>query len=268
MKLVSFAVISILAITVSAQIPTRLFSFKYALQRDQSQIHDKIEKLEEDYIAQQDLVIELGGLEKLEQEERKYKSMIDDIEKELKSGDLSGAEELEMEKDYEEIKKKWKKANLALVTKKNKLTAAADERDDTEIKLFILEENQERRMEQDAHSRGQTKASPGPSSPRDILTKQIAEAYQDAADLFDANADIRKGIYELYSIKERAKDPKKGLELGQIRCKFVDSYNKLYDEMVVVERRCAHAKGLQEDLGWKSLSLQFGEAFQLLWYGH
>ncbi|KAH9245236.1 hypothetical protein BASA81_017286 [Batrachochytrium salamandrivorans] len=155
MKLVSFAVISILAITVSAQIPTRLFSFKYALQRDQSQIHDKIEKLEEDYIAQQDLVIELGGLEKLEQEERKYKSMIDDIEKELKSGDLSGAEELEMEKDYEEIKKKWKKANLALVTKKNKLTAAADERDDTEIKIFILKENIELQLEQDDKDQGQ-----------------------------------------------------------------------------------------------------------------
>ncbi|KAH6567527.1 hypothetical protein BASA62_006060 [Batrachochytrium salamandrivorans] len=206
MKLVSFAVISILAITVSAQIPTRLFSFKYALQRDQSQIHDKIEKLEEDYIAQQDLVIELGGLEKLEQEERKYKSMIDDIEKELKSGDLSGAEELEMEKDYEEIKKKWKKANLALI-------------------------------------RGQIEASPGSSSHREILTKQIAEAYQDAADLLAANADIKKGISELDNVIDRTKDPKKGLELSQTRNKFVDSYNKLYDEMVVVERRCAHAKG-------------------------
>ncbi|KAH6589795.1 hypothetical protein BASA50_009765 [Batrachochytrium salamandrivorans] len=111
MKLISFAVISLLAITVSAH----------------------------------------PGL--AEQEEQEIRSVMKTIEKQLKKKDLSEDERWDLQNHYAGSVDDLKKAESALIPKKQQLEEAGDNAIVCEVKINILEENLERKTEQDAKSK-------------------------------------------------------------------------------------------------------------------
>ncbi|KAH9244507.1 hypothetical protein BASA81_018086 [Batrachochytrium salamandrivorans] len=80
MRLISFAVISLLAITVSAQPPL-------STSADKSVIEQKIQDLWAVYPAQHELVLKLEEPGKAEQEEQVIRSVMKDIEEQLQRKD-------------------------------------------------------------------------------------------------------------------------------------------------------------------------------------
>ncbi|KAH6588919.1 hypothetical protein BASA50_010406 [Batrachochytrium salamandrivorans] len=175
MKLISFAVISLLAITVSAHPPPSTSAANDAPQCDTDVITQKIRELTAVQQAQQELITKLKVPGKAEQEEQAIKS----------------------------------KAESAQIPKKKQLDEAGEQRYCIEVKLNILEENLERKTEQDAKSKSKTEVSPGSSSHRDILQNQIDETFHDASDLSAANHGIKEGVDKLNDVIKRMKDSKK-----------------------------------------------------------
>ncbi|KAH9250021.1 hypothetical protein BASA81_012214 [Batrachochytrium salamandrivorans] len=166
MRLISFAVISLLAITVSAQPPL-------STSADKDVITHKIQELWAAHQEQHKVVLKLEEPGKAEQEEQA-----------IKPG---------LEKHYAESVDDLEKAEDAVTAKQEQLDEAIDQRYDMEVKLNILEENLERKTEQDAKDKGKTGASPSLSPHRDILQEQMNEASQDADDLLIVYSDIEKG---------------------------------------------------------------------------
>ncbi|KAH9263717.1 hypothetical protein BASA83_012866 [Batrachochytrium salamandrivorans] len=187
MKLISFAVISLLAITVSAHPGLGTSATNDAPQCDTDVITQKIRELTAVQQAQQELITKLKVPGKAEQEEQAIKSVMKTIEKELKRKDLSEDERLDLQNHYAESVDDLKKAESAQIPKKKQLDEAGEQRYCIEVKLNILEENLERKTEQDAKSKSKTEVSPGSSSHRDILQNQIDETFHDASDLSAAN---------------------------------------------------------------------------------
>ncbi|KAH6567521.1 hypothetical protein BASA50_004351 [Batrachochytrium salamandrivorans] len=265
MKLISFAVISLLTITVSAQILPGTSAAKYALQSDQNLIHDKIRELTESCQIQQELVLKLRKPGKVEEKERETRLQMEKLEKEFETSDLSGVEETRIQRQYSIALHDSKEAQAALVAKKEKLKEAMEQRSYMKIKISILEENIEQKEEQDAKSKGPIGASPGSSPHRKILERQIDEVCRNAADLFDANKDANEILSKLDSVIDKTKDPKKELELSQTRNKLVNPYNKLLEEFWFVQSKCARAKELQMNFDWQPQSSGVGGVVQSLW---
>ncbi|KAH6601364.1 hypothetical protein BASA61_001996 [Batrachochytrium salamandrivorans] len=209
MKLISFAVISLLAITVSAHPPPSTSAANDAPQCDTDVITQKIRELTAVQQAQQELITKLKVPGKAEQEEQAIKSVMKTIEKELKRKDLSEDERLDLQNHYAESVDDLKKAESAQIPKKKQLDEAGEQRYCIEVKLNILEENLERKTEQDAKSKSKTEVSPGSSSHRDILQNQIDETFHDASDLSAANHGIKEGVDKLNDVIKRMKDSKK-----------------------------------------------------------
>ncbi|KAH9263549.1 hypothetical protein BASA83_013071 [Batrachochytrium salamandrivorans] len=227
MKLISFAVISLLAITVSAHKPKRSSSVKYARQHDQDLVQEKIQELTEAY-QQQEVIFNIGGLEEMEQEEL-------------------GAR----------IGRKYD----ALILKQRQLKDVKQQRDNTEIKLFTLNENQKQMDEYNSENRDQMQVSPGTCYNKKILEKQSIEACRDAENLLAASFDIENDISKLTEIMFKSKGPEESV-FGQTREEFVDSRNKHVDKMEFMQRYCTHTKELQITLGWQPLSSRVGEVFK------
>ncbi|KAH6567739.1 hypothetical protein BASA50_002835 [Batrachochytrium salamandrivorans] len=252
MKLISFAVISLLAITVSAQTHPSTSTATDAPQCDKDVITHKTQELKASYQEQHKLVLKLETPGKAEREEQEIKSVMKTIEEQLKRKDLSRGERSSLEKHYAESANDLEKAESALVAKKEDLGKAREQRYRVWIKLNILNENLERKTEQDAKSKSKTGASPGSNPHRDILQKQIDETCPNAEDLFATYNDLDEGIFKLYDVKTRAKNPKKQLELSKTRDKFVGSSDKLAREFGFAQCKCDHAKKFQVEFGWQS----------------
>ncbi|KAH6590601.1 hypothetical protein BASA50_009250 [Batrachochytrium salamandrivorans] len=185
MKLISFAVVSLLAITVSAHKPKRPFSFKYARQHNQDVVEVKIEKLEEDYRAKQEAILKLEGLKDAEYKERTTKSIMEKLEKELKNDSLSEDKKSYLMRQSNFAFENWKCARDSLVVKQGNLIKAMEERNYVEMGLSILKENIERQPDPDPNDESQDLmgASYDSNLPREILAEQIGEFFQDSADL-------------------------------------------------------------------------------------
>ncbi|KAH9264632.1 hypothetical protein BASA83_011884 [Batrachochytrium salamandrivorans] len=106
MRLISFAVISLLAITVSAQPPPNTFAADDAPQCDKDVIMHKIRELATAHKAQQELIKTLENPGKAEQEEQIIKSVMKEIEEQLKRTDL--LEENLALKEEQDVKDKSK----------------------------------------------------------------------------------------------------------------------------------------------------------------
>ncbi|KAH6566558.1 hypothetical protein BASA50_008864 [Batrachochytrium salamandrivorans] len=262
MKLISFAVISLLTITVSAQILPGTSAAKYALQSDQNVIHDKIRELTTIEQEQEKLVLELGKSANVERWEKKARLVMERLVKVLKDDSLSEVDKSKVKQLHADAAEDWSEANAALVAKKKELKEATKQLDCMKMKIFILNENIELQLEQDARSKGPIEASPGSNPHREILEEQADEAYQDFSDLSDVNKNIREGLSKLDSVIDRTEDPKKELELLDTWNKFRIPSNKLLDETKLVKCKCIHAREFQTELGWQSLSSQVWGAFK------
>ncbi|KAH6589556.1 hypothetical protein BASA50_009967 [Batrachochytrium salamandrivorans] len=264
MKLISFAVITLLAITVSAHLPLSTSATNDAPQCDKDVIEHKIEELWAVYPAQKELIKTLENPGKAEREERAIKSVMETIEEQLKRTDLPERERLSLEGHYAGSVDDLKKAESALVAKKQQLDEAKKKRDCMNMKILILDENLEQKEEQDAKSKGRVETSPGPNPHRKILEEQIDETCPNANSLFAIHNDINEGISKLYYMIKRTKDPKIG-KVSKTRNKFMGIRDKLVIEFIFARYKCIHAKELQEEFGWRSLNSLALEVVQSVW---
>ncbi|KAH9264202.1 hypothetical protein BASA83_012342 [Batrachochytrium salamandrivorans] len=230
MKLISFAVITLLAITVSAQILPSTSATNDAPQCDKDVIKHKILELTAAHKAQQELIKTLEEPGKAEREEQEIK-----------------------------------KAQSALVAKNEDLIKVMEQCYDTVIKINILEENLALKAEQDAKSKGRMETSPSSNPHRDILQKQIDEDCPNADSLFAVYDDIDEGASKLDDMIDKAKNPKKQLELIQSRNKVVEASNELAREIEFMRYKCIHAKEMQEEFGWQSLNSLTWGVVQSVW---
>ncbi|KAH6565901.1 hypothetical protein BASA50_006148 [Batrachochytrium salamandrivorans] len=266
MRLISFAVISLLAITVSAYPGLGTFATNDAPQCDKDVIMHKILELTAAHQEQQELIKTLEEPGKAEREEQTIRLVMKTIEKELERTDLPEYERPGLEKHYAGSVDDLKKAESALVAKKEELKEATQGYSCINIKILILEENLKQKEEQDAKSKSKTGASPSSSPHRDILQKQIDETCPNVDDLLAIYSYINEGISKLDGmIKKRAKNSKKRLELVQPRNKFMGSSNKLASKFGFVRCECDHAKELQAEFGWQLQSSLTWGVVQSVW---
>ncbi|KAH6576954.1 hypothetical protein BASA60_004297 [Batrachochytrium salamandrivorans] len=246
MKLISFAVISLLAITVSAHPGLGTSATNDAPQCDKDVIMQKIQELTAAHKTQQELITKLEEPGKAEREEQEIRSVMKTIEKELERTDLPERERPGLEKHYADAVKDWEKAKSALVAKKEELKHATQGYNCMWVKLDILEETLALKTEQDAKSKDKTEVSPGSNPHRDILQKQIDEAFQDTADLSAADNNIKEGISKLDDVRKRTKDSKK--KLDKTWEKFVSPSSKLAIEVLFTKDRRVSYKRVPDGL--------------------
>ncbi|KAH6574070.1 hypothetical protein BASA60_005705 [Batrachochytrium salamandrivorans] len=248
MKLISFAVITLLAITVSAQILPSTSATNDAPQCDKDVIKHKILELTAAHKAQQELIKTLEEPGKAEREEQEIKSVMEEIEKELKKTGLPRGERSSLEGHYAGSVDDLKKAQSALVAKNEDLIKVMEQCYDTVIKINILEENLALKAEQDAKSKGRMETSPSSNPHRDILQKQIDEDCPNADSLFAVYDDIDEGASKLDDMIDKAKNPKKQLELIQSRNKVVEASNELAREIEFMRYKCIMQRRCRRNL--------------------
>ncbi|KAH6561341.1 hypothetical protein BASA50_002674 [Batrachochytrium salamandrivorans] len=259
MKLISFAVIALLAITVNAQPPL-------STSADKDVIKQKIRDLRATHQEQHRLVFELREPSEVEQEKHKILSVMEEIEKELKRTDLLEGEKPSLEGHYTGSVNDLEKAGSALIPKQQQLDEAVVQSYDAVIKLLILKENLKREAEQSVRDKSKTGASSSLSPHRDILQKQINEGFQDAEDLFDADDDIEKGTDKLDDMIKRAKNSKKN-KLDKIHEKLIGSRKKLVKKTFFSKHWWFRAKDLQKGFGWSSQNSLVVRLYQSFWMG-
>ncbi|KAH6593019.1 hypothetical protein BASA50_007651 [Batrachochytrium salamandrivorans] len=264
MKLISFAVISLLGITVSSQILPSTSAADDTLQSDQNLIRDTIQKLEAAYPAQQEVVSKIRGIEELEHEEWETRLMMERLADALRQDITSEFWRLNLERLYDDAVQDWEKEYGKMMAKKEELRQAKEERNSMVVKIHILKENQELQTGRDAHSRGQMGAYSGSNYPRKILEGQIDEACRNADDLFIANEAINEGINMLDDVIGREKGTKKG-KLDKPQKKIVSSFQKLAGMTKFTQGYCTNSRGIQMDFGWQPQSSGIGKVFQSLW---
>ncbi|KAH6585468.1 hypothetical protein BASA61_006815 [Batrachochytrium salamandrivorans] len=201
MKLISFAVVSLLAITVSAQPPL-------STSADKDVIKQKLQDLWAVYRAQIEVVLKLEEPGKAEQEEQAIRSVMKDIEEQLQRKDLSEGEIWDLQKHYAGSMDDLKKAQSAQIPKQQQLEEARNQRYDYVVKINILNENLKRKKKQDAKDKSKTGTSSSLSPHRDILQEQMNEAFQDADDLYISDQSIKEGVDKLDDVIKRTKNPK------------------------------------------------------------
>ncbi|KAH6596517.1 hypothetical protein BASA50_005067 [Batrachochytrium salamandrivorans] len=264
MKLISFAVISLLAITVSAHKPKKSSDDKSALCRNQNVIEEKIQELEKDYKVKQEAVLKLGGLKAMGKKEQEAISVMEELEEELKKGFLPRDKKLDLIRQSNRALENWKCTRNILMAKQEILIKAMEQRSYAEMKISILEENIERQPDPDPNdeSRDLMGASYDSNLPREILAEQIGEFCQDAADLLAAYDDIKVGIHKFDGVVDRTKNPKRRPGLLSTRNSVARPHNTLFDETKLAQCKCVYSKKFQVEFGWKPQSSRAKNVFK------
>ncbi|KAH6583363.1 hypothetical protein BASA50_007661 [Batrachochytrium salamandrivorans] len=261
MKLISFAVVSLLVITVSAQILTKPPASNYVLQPNQDSIDEEIQELTTAYQLQREVVNTIGGLEELEQEEMRYKLVMKDFESRLERSYVTGVDKSEIKKKYGIANNEWRKASDLVLAKGKELREATAKRDGIEVKLLTLKDNHELRIEHNNRNQNQIGLSPGSYYSKRILVKQTNEICRNADDLSAANGIIEDGIVKLSGMIRKRNDPMK-FEFRDLWGELMSSRNKLVREVKFTERYCAYTRELQVGIDWDPVSSPTGGMFQ------
>ncbi|KAH6586142.1 hypothetical protein BASA50_000608 [Batrachochytrium salamandrivorans] len=264
MKLVSFAVISLLAITVSAHKPKKSSDANHALHHNQNTIEDKIQELEADYKAKKEAVLKLGGLKAMGKKEQEAISVMEGLEEELKNDSHTKDRKLDLMRQSNRAFENWKCTRNILMAKQEILIKAMEQRSYAEMRLSILEENIEQQPDPkpDDESQDSIGASYDSNPPRKILENQIGEFCRDSADLSAIDNDILPVIDKLDDIRKRAKNPKRRLELLSTRNSVARPHNKLFDETKLARYKCTYAKEFQTEFGWMPKSSRASKVFK------
>ncbi|KAH6567522.1 hypothetical protein BASA62_006055 [Batrachochytrium salamandrivorans] len=207
MKLISFAVISFLAITVSAQPGLGTSDANYVPQPDQEVVGSELERFVVDCEAKQALVTELSTSGQVEKDEKDYKLVLEFARGELKQEGLSDEDKKVLTKKCDDAAIEWEKAHTALTSKQRQLKEAQKEFGDAEMKLKVLQENKQQLAEHNSQSQAKLETAPDSSYCTDILVKQSSEICQDAYDLDFAHQKIESGIGKLGEVVVRTRKP-------------------------------------------------------------
>ncbi|KAH6564556.1 hypothetical protein BASA83_011703 [Batrachochytrium salamandrivorans] len=256
MKLISFAVVSFLAITVSAQPPIDSAS-NSALQHDQ-EVLDKIQELTTAHEAQKELVLELGNLEKLEQMEQETSLAMKKLGEELRKQIDNEPWRLHLQALYNEALENYRDAFKALSTRKEELKNAKEERNSIEMGLFTLKENWDRLTEHNAENQDQMTLWDGSYYNREILTQQSNEVCQSADDLSIVSQDIKEGMSALDKMLKRKKKHKDS-EPHRIRGNLHYTFQDTMEQVEFMQDHCTYTIELQADFDCQSPSSEAGE---------
>ncbi|KAH6580808.1 hypothetical protein BASA50_011000 [Batrachochytrium salamandrivorans] len=254
MKLISFAVVSLLAITVSAQPPL-------STSADKDVIKQKLQDLWAVYRAQIEVVLKLEEPGKAEQEEQAIRSVMKDIEEQLQRKDLSEGEIWDLQKHYAGSMDDLKKAQSAQIPKQQQLEEARNQRYDYVVKINILNENLKRKKKQDAKDKSKTGTSSSLSPHRDILQEQMNEAFQDADDLYISDQSIKEGVDKLDDVIKRTKNPKIS-KLYETWDKFTATRVKYIKQVGSAIDQRSRTKELQAEFGWTSQNSRVWDLYQ------
>ncbi|KAH9270527.1 hypothetical protein BASA83_007340 [Batrachochytrium salamandrivorans] len=254
MKLISFAVVSLLAITVSAQPPL-------STSADKDVIKQKLQDLWAVYRAQIEVVLKLEEPGKAEQEEQAIRSVMKDIEEQLQRKDLSEGEIWDLQKHYAGSMDDLKKAQSAQIPKQQQLEEARNQRYDYVVKINILNENLKRKKKQDAKDKSKTGTSSSLSPHRDILQEQMNEAFQDADDLYISDQSIKEGVDKLDDVIKRTKNPKIS-KLYKTWDKFTATRVKYIKQVGSAIDQRSRTKELQAEFGWTSQNSRVWDLYQ------
>ncbi|KAH6597584.1 hypothetical protein BASA50_004352 [Batrachochytrium salamandrivorans] len=224
MKLISFAVISLLAITASAQMLPSTSDVNYAPQPDQ----------------------EVSG--QVEKDELETKLVLDTARAELKQEGLSDEDKKVLTKKCDDAAINWDVAHVALTSRQRQLKEAQKESDDAEMKLKVQQENKKQLLEHNSQSQVKLETAPGSIYCTDILVKQSSEICQDASDLEFAHRKIGEGIDKLGVVVVRSRNPKQELLFG-IQTELIEANKELKVAVTSAQTECAYTKKLLEDLG-------------------
>ncbi|KAH9244504.1 hypothetical protein BASA81_018083 [Batrachochytrium salamandrivorans] len=264
MRLISFAVISLLAITVSAYPGLGTSAADDAPQCDRDVIKQKIQELAAAHQEQHKLIKTLEELGKVEEKEIGYRLKIEHIKTLLEREDLPEDERPNLQSHYVDAVKDLEKAQSALMAKQQQLKEAREQRYSVWVKVRILEENLEQKAERNAKDKSKTGASSSLNPHRDILQKQINEGLQDANDLVMADQDILSGMSTFDDVITRTKGPKKN-KLEKIWKKFVVPRQKIVREVGSSKGWGDRAGELQTELGWPTQNSRVWNLYQSFW---
>ncbi|KAH6599911.1 hypothetical protein BASA50_002685 [Batrachochytrium salamandrivorans] len=261
MKLISFAVISLLAITVSAQVLPSTSSVEYTLQHDQYDVDEKLAELRAAYKTEmeKDLKLEDFWLAKREVEELRLE--VQRLKDAMKRKGITKVEKLDTRKLYISAHDELQQAYATVFAKKKDLEKAKEKCDNAKIELHTIEENQRRIKEHNAIRQNQVEISPCSYYSIDILKIQSDEVCKNAKSLATYNKKIKTGVSEPDTVMHKTKSSIKSTHPKAHRNSH-DPHQELMKEIRFAQRHCSYIKNLHRDLTRQSLGLRVGRTCQ------
>ncbi|KAH6590648.1 hypothetical protein BASA50_009239 [Batrachochytrium salamandrivorans] len=205
MKLISFAVISLLTITVSAQVLPGTSSAEYTQQHNQYDFDEKLAGLRAAYETEmeKDLKLEDFWLAKHEVEDLRLK--VQRLKDAMKRKGITKVKKLDTRKLYIGAHDELQQAYVTVFAKKRDLEKAKEKRDNAKIELHTIEENQRRIKQHNDIRQNQVEISPCSYHSIDILKIQSDEVCKNAKSLATYNKKIKTGVSEPDTMMHKAK---------------------------------------------------------------
>ncbi|KAH6593520.1 hypothetical protein BASA61_004257 [Batrachochytrium salamandrivorans] len=253
MKWISFALISLVATTVSAyppqtddnqdmeesldsadlspqplrtidfwdtkqpQDPLRIATFQGHGEPSQNRIQDKLNKLRLSHEDLEDYISKVKEtIISLRQRQSTLESEMKQLRDMLSKKYIKEESKLELRAVYTSLFGTWNQVRTTEKSQKADLQEVEKERDSTGIELKTLEQNQKRRMEHNSRHQNQLELSPNSDYSKDIMKQQLGEACLKAKDLVMAKKSILKSTGEVYRlVSEAGNSCEQGLKEGR-----------------------------------------------------
>ncbi|KAH6572605.1 hypothetical protein BASA62_003308 [Batrachochytrium salamandrivorans] len=257
MKLISFAVISLLAITVSAY-PGLGTPPQYTQHYDQLQVEDK-------------LVETKGSLRKRNGNTKKFHKVEDFVMAEqrvvslrskmryfklaLKEDGISEAEQSARIEQYVDATKKWKKAYATMIAKNNEFKKARENRDNAHIELLIMKKHHERIAKHNVNNQDKMELSSCSYYNLEILKVQSDDVCRNAKDLAISKKGVTYDIYKLGRAIHKADESEKD-KLVQTRKDLRSFFKDRLGGVELAQKHCSQIKNHVKDLTQQLLGLQ------------
>ncbi|KAH6564835.1 hypothetical protein BASA50_009101 [Batrachochytrium salamandrivorans] len=258
MKLISFAAISLLAITVGAHLPQDattqdLQSLQGATAQDplpscQDRIQETLDKLTELYWTKETSALKISSLDIMREKELGLRLEMERLKDALKEENMDDLKRFELGRQYDATATDWERFGNALKAKQKKLNRVAEERDTVKIKLITLKEHCEKLEKYNIENQDQIVLVPGFYSKK-ILVDQSKEVCQHSKELSSGNKHLGYGIREVGTAIDRLRISE---EDGLIKLyNALSSYSqKLITRVEFSKKQCSYTKKLQKDPSW------------------
>ncbi|KAH6560828.1 hypothetical protein BASA83_005776 [Batrachochytrium salamandrivorans] len=271
MKLIPFALISLVTTTVRAYPPQTDDNQKINQSRDettldpqtlrtdtfqdtgnpsQNRIQDKLNKLRLSHEDLEDYISKLKEtITSLRQRQSTLESEMKQLRDMLSKKYIKEESKLELRAIYTSLFGTWNQVRTTEKSQKADLQEVEKERDSTEIKLKTLEQNQKRRMEHNVKHQNQLELSPNSDYSKDILKQQLGEACLKAKDLVMAKKNTVQITGEVYRlVSEAGNSCEQGLKEG--RGDLFSCYQKFSKIEKLAQQECDYLKTLYDSLSF------------------
>ncbi|KAH6598991.1 hypothetical protein BASA50_003311 [Batrachochytrium salamandrivorans] len=272
MKLVSFAALSLLAITASAQSlqsstskntqSPQSATSKNSRSSCQDSIQAKLKELMTVHQVKKDAVVKMSDFDKEIQDELDSRPEADKIKERMKETTISKSDKLELKKQYDASVKNQKSLLGNLREKQDKLDKAKEERDAVEIQLKTLEGNQKRLNRYNTNNKVQIGLLPGSLYNKKILGEQSEEICYKSEDLSRVDQMVWYSVTEINRAMNRLGSFELD-ELKKISKTTLNYYNKLTKRAGFTKKHCSYTKRLGRSLSLQSITWRIRKTCQL-----